>query len=525
MFKFKRITSLLLAIFLLVSVSACGSDTSKSDSGSSSTPAPAKTDTTTTDTTTDTTTETTDTADASGTSYTGEKVKITFATWQNIVEQYEVAERFNAKNPNIEMVVDDFGGWYGEGSLLERVASGNFPDIFMVANVDMTLQNKWYTNLKPYLDANPQMQINKAAIEGCTFDNDVFMMPVFLFTRYVIVNKTLLNQMNIPMPDPDWTLDDLMTIAEKATSGQNLGLSEAMSWLQHAPAMKNPEISWAAWNPSTQKYQLDSNWEYAVNYTKKLIDKKLTWDSLEFGLETPWTYDEGTADRDAAQAAWDQAKIDKVGTSDWTAFFNQGGFATVADFSWGMNFAKSESFGGWEYEFYATPVGEKGMAKRAGLVVDAMAISSTCKAPDAAFEFIKYMASAEGYSDLVDIAEKYDQESMMAKYPDIEPGRIPETLSVGHLPATTDRAAFDTMIKVNNLDPTFNRVIDALLSDAYLDGYKVVPGFNGAYYGIIDKGIKEQIYQGQKSAADVGPELERLANEYTDNVFKAIRGE
>ena len=159
------------------------------------------------------------------------------------------------------------------------------------------------------------------------------------------------------------------------------------------------------------------------------------------------------------------------------------------------------------------------------IITDNYAVTRACKNPDAAYEVLKYFTySEDGFNARCDIWKNYDAAAMKTKYPkmaEVE-GTIPDTLSFGLSPIDKDEVRAK-WYELYNPKPGLKHIIDTLsTSNPYVDGFKVIPGWNEVAIGIIEDAVKKQIFTGEKSAADIAAELEKKANDKQAEIYKAM---
>lgn len=450
---------------------------------------------------------------------TKEPVVIKWATWENIIMAKEMAAKFNERNKDIKVEIDDFGGWFGNDQLTKRAASGEMPDVFNVENPSIPIQNKWVLDLKPYLDKETDKKFYDNFVATGTFEGKVVMLPSYIFVNGMVVNKSLLKANNLPIPEYGWTLDEYKDIVTKTTKGKTIGTNSVADLMKHIPSQINDSLGWGCWDGS--KYVLGDEWKYAVDFTKDLFDKKVAiWQLTEH--INPWDKPEG-AERDAAFKQIADIYKDKFGEeSDWNVYM-KGNVATWLEFSWGIGFDKDPAFGGWEWDFYPFPVKDKGDVSRPGIVSDSLAISSSAKNPDEAFRLIKYLSyDPAAYDDRVDIIKNYKKEDAMVKYADISADRFSDTLIFNHIPAINDQSVRDKWGELNGIKPGLKYIINNL-DKGYIDGFKFVPDFDNAYHKTIEKTVREQVFTGKKTAADLSAELEKKANDMTQTAIANMK--
>ena len=59
-------------------------------------------------------------------------------------------------------------------------------------------------------------------------------------------------------------------------------------------------------------------------------------------------------------------------------------------------------------------------------------------------------------------------------------------------------------------------------SNPFIDGFKLIPGWQEVYTDIIEPALKESVWTGEKTAADVAAELQDRVNTVQQEVFAAM---
>jgi len=98
---------------------------------------------------------------------------------------------------------------------------------------------------------------------------------------------------------------------------------------------------------------------------------------------------------------------------------------------------------------------------------------------------------------------------------------FPDYFTFGHIPAINDQDIRDRWCDYNNVKPGLRYMLDNM-DTGYIDGFKYVPDFDTAYHKTIEKAVIEQVWTGQKTAADLAAELEMKANEITQEAISLM---
>ncbi len=144
---------------------------------------------------------------------------------------YQILEdairRFHETQPDVEVtyesgiILDDYSEW-----LAEKILSHDAPDVFVVLLEDrnnlaeigvlepLTLYAGYDETFNPsdYYDA---------AYQTGMIGSELYTLPFECAPKLMFVNKTILDNEGIPMPQMDWTWDDFLEICEKTTKDTN----------------------------------------------------------------------------------------------------------------------------------------------------------------------------------------------------------------------------------------------------------------------------------------------------------------
>ncbi|MDR1532601.1 MAG: extracellular solute-binding protein [Clostridiales bacterium] len=451
------------------------------------------------------------------------KTKIVFGGWEDQIMARYLAERYMAEHPDVEIEVFNNGQWLGNENMAKLVAANQMPDIINLENPVYPIQNDWVIDLKPYLDKEGDVDLPENFIKYGTFNDKVVMVPNAVYLFGVMVNKTLLQANNIPIPDYGWTIDEFVDIAKKTTKpGQTIGTTEIEPIMKHLPPQMNDDLGWGAFNEVTRKYQLTPEWLEAANISYDLYKSNATLYERLDANGNPWDYEEGSQERTTIEEARANFLLETLGETDAGTAWRKGKGALWFDFTWGMNFHTNPEYSGFDWDYYPFPVKDKGDVSRPGIVVDSVAITTKCANPDAAWDFLKYMTfDKAGVEARFDIVTNYTKEDAQSRFPGLEETSYFDTLSFSFMPATTDQALIDKWVEFNNAKPGVKYMMSNM-DTGFVDGFKVTPGFDEAYHKTIYTVYKEQVLTGQKSASDIIDEVAKLADDITAKAYAAL---
>jgi multiple sugar transport system substrate-binding protein len=435
-------------------------------------------------------------------------------------------ERFNEeRHPNIEVEIMHTGEWMGNETMSRLVAAGEMPCIIFLQNPHFPVQNNWIIDLAPFIENDPNFTVPDALMYQLTLGDQIIGVPWLQFLHGVVVNLSLLDAENIPRPDYFWTVEDFVYIAQRGTRpGHSIGLINPWDLLKHIPPQMNHNLGWAGFNHTTMQYDLGDDWVRAATIASDLVRGGFTLYGLLDAASPPyWEFEDGTPERDSARDARAQALWDAVGMDGdaWEARMAGRG-AMFMEFTWGMHFDTNELYTGWEWDFFPFPTYRRGDTPRSGMVIDPIGITTVAQYPEAAWEVVRWLTFDEGgINARFDFFENWNREEAMERWPGWPENQYPENMGFGTIPVSTNPAIIDRWLDFNNAAPGI-RFMVSNIATAYMDGFKVTPGYQYAYYDTIFPTWRDEVVSGNRTAADIVNEVESIANAHIRAAFESI---
>lgn len=112
---------------------------------------------------------------------------------------------------------DDYEEW-----LARKILKGDAPDVFMILSEDFShmVSLGLLENLDKKIQEDKSVEIRdyyETSLEAGKIDDRQYALPYETVPTLMFVNKTLLEKEGIPVPDADWSWDDLYRICKKVT--------------------------------------------------------------------------------------------------------------------------------------------------------------------------------------------------------------------------------------------------------------------------------------------------------------------
>lgn len=447
-----------------------------------------------------------------------EPVTITYGGGYDYFFMEEWIKDFEAAYPwiTVEMAYN-----YGEAlDLAAAAASGMMPDVFHVTDVTSGMKNQWLLDITEYFQADPDAAAYPEWLLEICKDKDgkIRVIGDRIYVDTVLVNLSILDEVNIKRPGYDWTIDEWATILRTVSnSGQGLGVGN-LSWYQWwLPAqMGNPDIGYLSFNTETQQWDFGEEWIESATLIKDLFDDGVSlWDWLDGYIGMPWMMSESTQEeQDSVWAARDQFLLDSMGSTDWVNYWALGKFAVApgnSDISWYKN---NSAYTGFDWDVYPFPVANEGGQSRVVVSPNLLGISATSSHPEEAYLFVKWMSyNLAGYESQIQIINDYSREKMMVAYPEYEEASFASSLLQYVMAPSTDEKAMELFktikreVELPGLDYLFEHIND----NPVINGWKYVPDFD-TVDGMFFDTLIYQIYAGSTTPASAAPEYESVAN-------------
>ena len=158
-----------------------------------------------------------------------EKVKVSILVPYDFDQITEALEVFKQSHPDIELeIISGSEPAENMGSELSTLAAGNkLPDVaFGVENFAYVLSQGLVYPLDNLYAADPDKEdALQAGINNYTYNGHLYALPFRVQFNGIMVNMDFLETKNLDVPDYDWTIDEFIDLAKKATDNQYSGIN------------------------------------------------------------------------------------------------------------------------------------------------------------------------------------------------------------------------------------------------------------------------------------------------------------
>ncbi len=299
-----------------------------------------------------------------------------------------LADRFMKANPDIHINIDEMPYKAILESLPVQLAAGNGPDIARVTDFGPLM--KYFLDLRPYLKDATAWETKFGPVLNWLrpdpADKGIYGLPTQLTVTAPLVNKTLFEQANIPLPGPQASWDEWATTAEKVAKATQT--QYGMAWDRSGHRFAGVAISYGA------KY-------FAADGKPAVVDDGFKAAASRF---VKWNLD-GTVDKDVWAAAGG-------GYRDAFEEFANGKIVLYLTGSWQVKRLEKQIADGFEWAVIPEPCGP---ASCSGMPGGASFVAfKQSKSPQAVAAFLDYLADDKVYGEYM---------SMTANLPASEPVR------------------------------------------------------------------------------------------------------
>lgn len=312
--------------------------------------------------------------------YTGtKKITLTYASWAGAAIEQPLLDAFMTKYPNITVVLDTTITGSGSAFTTNLVAAAQanlLPDVFVTDNVPTVIDMGLVKDINEYWEMDPNTDLVYENIASTALYGDVRLaVPSYQFVKGIFVNKTLLDDLGIDIPDYDWTWDEFYDLCEEVQdAGENSngdkvfainGYYGELNWEATMAPQDDKTIGYYSWDGEKFNFE-NSTW---IKY------RKLTDSFYDTGLLEQLTPEEKEATYGAADAYP----------------FGEGLVAFGVEGSWNAQ-ATVDSFTAknMDVEFYPYPAGSEGQLEP--VILDFMCVSSQTLFPEESYLLLRWMS-------------------------------------------------------------------------------------------------------------------------------------
>lgn len=305
----------------------------------------------------------------------GEPVILRFVSWQSnhAAANQAVADAYHEEHPNVTVEFEYLGDMNSNDYLTKTdimLMGGEAMDIVMTpgfAQFATRADSGSYLSLDPYFEETGSSAEDEFNVV-VRINDEVYGIPAEMKYNMVLINKDLLDEAGLAVPDVDWTWDDYRDYAIKLTSGS--GADTVYGSYFH---------SWGSCN----LYGLGSAKEGSSYFNE---DETLTFDNPYFAEFLQYRYDLENKDK----ASTPLADVKALNMNYRDQFFN-GKIAMLPMGTFMLSDIGNEKY---QHDFVTTfarmPLWEKDDEHYNTAAGNIFSVAKTSEHPKEAFEFLKY---------------------------------------------------------------------------------------------------------------------------------------
>jgi multiple sugar transport system substrate-binding protein len=320
---------------------------------------------------------------ASQAGYSGPPATITYSIWgdpQEIASQTAIAEAFHAANPDITVNVD-VSDWTAYWDKLQTgLAGGAAPDVFaMDGPLFPDYQSRdVLLDLKPLIDRDgydTTQLAEQGVADFTTADGGQYGLPRDLNTIVLYYNKAMFDAAGIPYPDETWDWAKLTEVAKQLTKDEDGdGKPEQWGFYTETTDMENFWLS-AVWQNGGDVLAPDGK--------STVLNTDQAAGGIQFLQDLIWK---------------DKVMPDPAVSAETGDAFEQGQAAMEANGSW---LVPTHTAAGIDFGVAPLPSGPAG--RFTSVNPTGAVVYKGSQNPDAAWEFVKYLASPAAQEQLMQL--------------------------------------------------------------------------------------------------------------------------
>ena len=427
---------------------------------------------------------------------TTEEITLTYASWANGDLNQFLADKFMEKYPNItiDLIQLEQDGW--NDHLTNLASTGELPDVFWyMGNVDIAIRNSWLGDITDYFENDPESDNVLSTIKDAGyFDGEKKLAAPAAYQPYtVFLDENLFNKMNVDMPSPDWTYNEMIDLMKEMTVPEDgiFGYNSFTKLVTMAPIVNqdgNGEFGWDG-----ESYDLTKDWADATNLHGEL---------LRSGVHAP------LFDTDEAEAAFGDREL-------WAA--NSGRLAMQLDAWWSVGLFSQPEFveKGMKWVPYVVPKGDNAETLHKPAFIDFGAISSATEYPREAYEMLKFFGwGKDGWETKLEAFETLENEdgTLTFQHPD-------------GLPLIDDEEIWSELRALLPESQYYTDFLERAKEPIPLGG-AAEPGFqtflDEVYFGGEYEDVEAAIANGEVNSHDIAQDLTEKINQYREEALEEL---
>lgn len=402
-------------------------------------------------------------------------------------DTYTLLQNFNKYYPNIEIEMVYYETTTSE-YLTAQSATGNMPDVIMddADEVYYYVSQGWVYPLDEFVKEDNDFEyVPKSILDSYTYLDSLYALPMQVHFNTILINRDLLNELNMDMPSLDWTTDNYRDFLKAGTNAKYSG-TEILWGVDELIAGSMGQYGYYGFDLDTKTFHMADSWVDAVNLMVELRSYP--------GLEA-WSLRNTSTDVENSDYA---AKFGNSDLSDNHMAFKMGKILSDPRGTWDMNWLSTDLSFDWILWPWPSDTTVNGEGASLPMHVDSSLVMASAQDPEAAFEFVRYVT--------------YSQEGNLERIAQYETGDTDDYTLNNHyyIPATNHPNIAQRWKALECVDEGVTFMYDNMKSSFRADLSKIVPGWaqvNNEYLSPRGNEVRDFI----ADAASVAAELDKLA--------------
>ena len=304
------------------------------------------------------------------------QTEIEFATWggtEDLAIYEDLIAEFESEHPDIDVVLNHIpsAGDY-EQNLATLIAAGAAPDVFFINNISLPgfAAQDAFMPLGEFADDAFLEDFFPGHLDAFRYEGELMALPRDISNLVLFYNEDLFEEAGVETPSAEWTWDDFMAAAQELTKDTD-GDGEID---QFGFGYSTYYLFWQPWVWSSGgRFFSDDHAEFT-------LDEGAALEGLQYYVDLRCEANVAPTSEQAAER-------------NAASMFADGDAAMIVDGRWRVAPLNNNPAVDFDWDVAPFPAGE------AGSIIDVdgsgWAISSSSDAPEAAWEFIEFVSSAD----------------------------------------------------------------------------------------------------------------------------------
>ncbi|MDF2472670.1 MAG: hypothetical protein K0R21_452 [Anaerocolumna sp.] len=405
-------------------------------------------------------------------------------------DTYNLFANFNNYYPNIELETVTYDISTSE-FLTAQAAAGTMPDVVIddASQIYYYVSQGWVLPLDDYVaDDEDYSYVPQPIKDSYTYSGKLYALPMQAHFNTVFINTDLLEELNLDLPELNWTPEDYKEFLKKGTTNEFSGTEILWGIDETFSGSMAPDASYYGYDMASKTFKTSETWVDAVNLMVELRAYP--------GLEA-WSLRNSNVDGDSNDYV---KKFGEGNLDDIHMAFKMGKILTDPRGTWDVSWLKDLSF-----EWTLWPWPQAGDAEgHLPMHIDNSWVVSSTQNPEAAFEVARYFTySEEGNLERINMYETGDTDDYALK-------------EQFYIPTTNNPEVADRFIALENVSEGIAYMYENMNNSFRADLSKIVPGWDQVSNEYLSPRGNE-VRDGIEDAAAVAAELDDVAT-------KAIQG-